>query len=276
MGKWRLCVLSTVILLGFIISPCPLLAQTRLYLKNGSFEMVKTYEIQGDRVRYYSLERSEWEEIPKSQVDFEATERAQAEEKARQQKQVRNAVKLEHERFDVLANSGYEIRPGIRLPADSGVYAFDGTRIIRLIQSPAEVVSDKKRAALIMVMPGPLLKKRALVVLSGNKAAVRISNPQPAFFIQDSDNWGSKAELFPLVQKKDARIVEKINSGLGVGKSGETREPLPLMRKQIAAGLYELKPAQPLASGEYALGELLEQKLNIDVWDFGIDPGSGK
>jgi len=50
---------------------------------------------------------------------------------------------------------------------------------------------------------------------------------------------------------------------------------LPLERVRLAAGVYELKPAQPLASGEYALGELLSQKLNIDVWDFGIDlPGS--
>ena len=43
---------------------------------------------------------------------------------------------------------------------------------------------------------------------------------------------------------------------------------------RLAAGLYELKPAQPLAPGEYALGELLEPKLNIDVWDFGIDSTS--
>jgi len=31
-----------------------------------------------------------------------------------------------------------------------------------------------------------------------------------------------------------------------------------------------LRPTQPLSQGEYALGELVQDKLNLDVWDFGI------
>ncbi|HZT70890.1 MAG TPA: hypothetical protein VFC10_14240 [Terriglobia bacterium] len=258
-----------------IIGAAPLQASIKLYLKDGSYELVNSYQIVGDRVRYYSLDRSDWEEIPKSLVDFEATERAEAEKKAEQAKQLKAAEELQNQRFEVPANTGFEIKPGIRLPGDGGVYAFDGIRVIHLIQDPAQVVTDKKRIALMMVMPGPLLKKQALVVLPGDRAAVRITVEQPVFYVQDIDNWAEQAQLVPLVRKKDSRVVEKIQSGIGVGKSGELRAGLPLERKQLAAGVYELKPVEPLKSGEYALGEMLEDKLNIDVWDFGIDlPGS--
>lgn len=269
-------VVATVALAGVMLSALPLQAAAiKLFLKDGSYELVKSYEVQGDRVRYYSLDRSDWEEIPKSLVDFEATRHAEAAKKAKQAKQLKAAEELQSQRFDIPANNGYQIKPGIRLPGNGGVYAYDGMRVIHLIQDPAKVVTDKKRIALIMVMPGPLLKKQALVVLPSDKAAVRITVPQPVFYVEDTDNWAMRAQLVPLTQRKDSRVVEKIQSGIGLGKSGEKRDAIPLERKQLAAGVYELKPMQPLDSGEYALGELLNEKLNIAVWDFGIDlPGS--
>jgi len=267
--------MAIVALAGLMLSPLPLLAAIKLYLKDGSYQNVKSYQVIGNRIRYYSLDRGDWEEMPKSLVDFEATKRAEAEKKVEQANQLKAAEELENQRFEITGNSGYQIKAGVRLPSDPGVYAFDGSRVIQMIQDSAKVMIDKKRTALIMLMPGPLLKKQALVVLPGRKAAVRITVAQPVFYVQDSDNWAEHAQLVPLVQKKDSRVVEKIQSGIGLGKSGEKRSDLPLVRKRLAAGVYELKPAQPLNSGEYALGELVGQKLNIDVWDFGIDlPGS--
>ncbi|HKT11465.1 MAG TPA: hypothetical protein VJW77_06515 [Terriglobia bacterium] len=265
-----------MVLAGLMLCPLTLeAAAIKLYLKNGSYELVKSYEVQGDRVRYYSLDRGAWEEIPKSLVDFEATQRIEASTKAEQAKQLKAAEELQNRRFEIPTNSGYQIKPGVRLPGNDGVFAYDGTRVIPLIQDPANVVTDKKRIALIMVMPGPLLKKQALVVLPGDKAAVRITSPDPVFYVEDTDNWPMRALLVPLNKKKDSRVVEKIQSGIGLGKSGEKRTDIPLERKQLAASVYELKPLQPLDSGEYALGEMLDQKLNISVWDFGVDlPGS--
>ena len=268
-------VIAVVMLAVLMLAPAALLASIKLYLNDGSYQNVRSYQVIGDRVRYYSLDRGDWEEMPKSLVDFSATERGETEKKTEQTKQLKAAEELQNQRFDVTANTGYQIKPGVRLPGDAGVFAYDGSRVIHLIQEPAKVETDKKRIALIMVMPGPLLKKQALVVLPGPKAAVRITVADPVLYVQDSDNWAEHALLLPLVQKKDSRLVEKIQAGLGLGKSGEKRTDIPLERKQLAAGVYELKPLRPLDSGEYALGEMIEQKLNIDVWDFGVDlPGS--
>jgi hypothetical protein len=246
-------------------------ADQKLYLKDGSYQLVSQYEVHNDRVRYYSVERSQWEEIPASLVDFDATERAKKEEATQQQKALAEAKQIDKERFERLAaDAGFEIAPGIRLPKEEGVFAFDGTRVIRMVQSSAEVVTDKKRAVLTKALPAPILKNRSLAVLAGDNAAVRIFVEQPTFYVQLPEGAGARVELVSVKSVKETRVLEKVEQSALGGKASELRSVIALERTEIAPGLFRLRPTQTLSKGEYALGELVQGKLNLDVWDFGI------
>jgi len=251
-------------------------ATVKLFLKDGSYQLVSSYEVRGDRVRYYSLERSQWEEVPKSLVDFEATQKAEEDAKAQQKRALDEAKQIEQERYEKAENQGYEVAPGVRLPQEEGVYSLDGMRVVRLIQSSAEVTTDKKRVALMVAVPGPFLKSRSLVLLPGPKAAVRLGQYLPVFYVQSADGLGAKLELIKVKPGKQARLVETVESRGGVGKPAELRAAVPLERTQVAPGVYKLTPNRALEPGEYALGELIQQKLNLDLWDFGIGATPGK
>src|ERR1700742_1359483 len=69
--------LFLVLLLSSLAACLPARAQTpnqRLVLKDGTYQVVTRYQKVGDRVRYFSAERGQWEEIPETLVDWAATE----------------------------------------------------------------------------------------------------------------------------------------------------------------------------------------------------------
>ena len=50
-------------------------ANGRLYMKDGDYQIVREYQVLADRVRYFSTERGDWEEIPIELVDLERTKK---------------------------------------------------------------------------------------------------------------------------------------------------------------------------------------------------------
>ncbi len=243
----------------------------KLYLKDGSYQRVETYQIEGDRVRYYSVDRSDWEEIPKALVDFAATRRAESKTSTLNQQRLSEANKLGAKILENTAPGGFQIAPGVQLPGDPGFYAYDGTRAIRLIQSPGEEVKDKRRMILTMALPAPVVKKRDLVELPRPRSDIRITDLDPVFYVQSSSVKPDAIRLLPLRATKNARIIETVQGGTGFGQTGEIRESLPIRTSPVAPGVYKITLARALAPGEYAFGEILSAgKLNIDVWDFEI------
>jgi len=262
-----------VVLLFCVLAAPPVAwASFKLFMKDGSYQVVSSYEVQGDRVRYFSVERSDWEEVPASLVDFDATKRAQEETKAADKKRLEEASAIDKERFYKAPNQGLEVAPGIRLPGDDGIFTVDDKRLVRLVQSSGEIVTDKRRAAMVLAVPLPVVKTRSLVVLDGAKATIRLNDPLPVFYVQSSNGLGAKLELVQLKPGKQSRLVEDVETGRGKNaKASEDRSMVPVDRKQLAANVYVLKPLSPLEAGEYALGEVIEDKLSMDVWDFGYE-----
>jgi len=62
---------ASSILLVAVLLLCA--ATVKLYMKDGSYQLVREYQVQNDRVRFFSTDRDEWEEVPAALVDLEKT-----------------------------------------------------------------------------------------------------------------------------------------------------------------------------------------------------------
>src|SRR5579863_2163973 len=98
-------------------------ANHRLILKDGSYQSVRQYELVGDRVRYLSQDRGEWEEMPADLVDWDATrkwERDHAtptgEDSSPAMKQAEDVDKEESAERDLQKARMPEVAPGLELP----------------------------------------------------------------------------------------------------------------------------------------------------------------
>src|SRR5205807_7181917 len=98
----------------------------RIILKDGSYQSVNKYEVKGDRVRYLSAERGEWEELPKSLVDWPATEKYEKDRASGAP--TPEAIELDKEfEADKQAEEtrSPHILPGLQLPEEGGVLLLD-------------------------------------------------------------------------------------------------------------------------------------------------------
>src|SRR5579864_3322368 len=90
----------------------------KLILKDGTFQLAREYTVEGERVRYWSVERSQWEEIPSSLVDWDATHKSEAEQAGRdaELKAKIHASQVAQLTKDIDVDRSMEIKPGLFLP----------------------------------------------------------------------------------------------------------------------------------------------------------------
>jgi hypothetical protein len=246
-------------------------ANIRLYLKDGGYQTVREYEVKPDRVRYYSVERSDWEEIPLDLVDLKKTESEAAERKAELEKDARvlsEEDKVERE----------QKREVSRVPQDPGVYWLEGDKAFVLKMAESTINVNKRRSVLKALSPIPMVPGKGTLELAGGRSANIFTNPEQEFFIQLSQM--QRFGIFRLTPKETAkekvRVVEKLTFMPVTKEVVEEPEMVEIFRRQMADGLYKIWPKQPLTPGEYAVAEFTDGKLNIQLWDFAIAKPAAK
>ena len=239
-------------------------AADRLYLKDGSYQLTNKYEVQSDRVRYYSTERSEWEEIPLELVDLDRTK---GELKERETQLAADAkAEAEERAAEKLAR-----KLVAAIPTQAGAYYIRGEQTEAVKQAESKVVSNKKRSILKTISPIPLVPGKATIELDGDHAPLRIADTRPEFYFRLSDY--ERFEIVKLTPKKDARVVESL-SILQIKEErliDETIQKIEAFKKQEGELLYRIWPIKPLEPGEYALIQYTEGKMNPQIWDFTLD-----
>jgi hypothetical protein len=141
------------------------------------------------------------------------------------------------------------------------VFLVDGTTRTRL----------KRASGSEFIKPNPLFRTKSWYVLSGSKADVQVKNGMPAFeFTLPAD---VKAQDMVVIQKpvveSDSRKIEMAVIGLFVNQDTLKKRDLPVVIEELEGEgrltTYRVKPASPLAPGEYLLA------VRGMYYDFGIE-----
>ena len=286
-----------------------------LVLKDGNYQIVRKYEIVGDRVRYISVERSgDWEELPLDLVDWEATRKWERDHSGQPEEDASPAMKeagdidkeAAAERDEQKARMP-EVAKGLELPDEDGVFVLDTyegkPELVELL--PVELGLNAKTKHGLSTL-NPLAGAKANLELEGAHAKVHLHVNDPAVYLslgaQDNAekvlshamtvNVGSAKEVvnrkhgahspasgFAIVrvdERKGLRIVGAIHMS-AAGTVTQNEDVIPA-KVEVLPGKHWLRiqPQTTLTIGEYALVEILSASdINQSVWDFRVDPRLG-
>jgi len=236
-------------------------ANIKLYLKDGTYHIVREYQVQTDRVHFYSLERSQWEDIPLDLVDLKRTESEAVARKVQLDADAK--VMAEEEKAE------RELKKEVsRIPQDPGVYWVAGNETKVLKPAESTLHTNKGRSVLKQLAPIPIVSGKATLEIPGAHSATVLDNPEQEFYIQLSEP--ERFGIVKVVPKGAIRIVENVSVMPVTNEYVEDREMIPMLRQQLDNGLYKIWPKEKMASGEYAIIQFTEGKMNMQVWDFAI------
>jgi len=163
----------------------------RLILKDGSYQIVRKYEIVGNRVRYISTERGgDWEELPYDLIDWVATkkwEQQQADAAAEQSPAMQEAAEIDKEEAEErAAQKGRmpEISRGLNLPDQDGVFVLDefqGTpELVEIVPNTGDLQMARQHGLRAVL---PLQGQLAHVELEGGAAKIHLHVNEPVFYL---------------------------------------------------------------------------------------------
>jgi hypothetical protein len=305
--KSRICKAGTILaasLAALVLTlPVPSLAQNqarRLILKDGTYQSVTKYEIHGDRVRYYSAERGEWEEVPKSLIDWDATDKFEQGRKDGNlaPEAVELDKELESERKAEQARSP-QVAPGLRLPDEGGIFLLDTfenqPQLAELQQSGGDVDKTSKTNILRAVI-NPLAGAKQNIDLPGPHAKIQSHTTVPSLYINIDPDQNTPAtatatpatgatlnaapssnDRFKIIRvevKNGKRVAGAVKVAVN-GKMKTDERFVATTSTTMTGGWVKIAPSEPLTPGEYAVAEMLgTEGMNLYVWDFGVNPSA--
>ncbi len=284
------------------------LKRTRLYLNDGSYQVVLSYRVRGENVFYLSAERGAQEEIISLKlVDLPATEAwtQRRDALASGKPAVEIDPELAREEADRAARSP-EVAKDLRLPDDDAVLALDTYRgqpqLVPMQQTDGELNRQTAHNILRQTL-NPMASAHQLVEIKGETAPVQLHVPDPELFIRLEDDAGEPAHgnalrvdtagnkgerkletpspkseyvVVRVDVRRGVRVVTTFNIGL-LGSARRQGDVIETTRAAMPGGHWlKIVPREPLSFGEYALLEVLDDRtVNLCVWDFGVRPTAG-
>ncbi len=274
----------------------------RLILKDGTYQVVLSYKVIGQVVRYQSAERNgETEDIPLELVDLPATERWKREHEPGAS-EARGSVlspELAKEEADRAARTP-EIAPNLRLPEEDSVLAldtFEGTpELVPLPQQGSDLNKETAHSVQKAAI-NPSSAPHRIGEVRSEKADVQLHVADASFYVRVGpddddgrgggitvDTHGASSRATPgggaissdyvierVDVRYDSRVIDSFRiAALGTGK--KQPDIIELKSDYLPGGHWlRLTPVQPLEFGEYALVEILnDHEVNSNVWDFGV------
>jgi len=290
-----------------LVLAIPALAQQlakRLILKDGSYQLTTKYEIHADRVHYFSAERNEWEDVPSSLIDWDATTKFEKDRATGSP--VPEAVQLDREMAAERAADeakSPEVAPRLRLPEDGEVYLLDTFQsepeLVELQENNAEVDRDTKHNILRAAID-PIASSKQIIELDGLHSKIQAHVPLPSIYVkfqekaeeqvaapqkkdsaasahtgkQEAEEPWDRFRILRLQPKQDKRIIGNIKIAV-YGKVTQQQDFVSAKIQQLTGGWAKITPVGDLTSGEYALVEMMDKsQLSSAVWDFGINPSA--
>jgi hypothetical protein len=249
----------------------------KLILTDGTFQLAREYTVEGDRVRYWSVERSQWEEIPSSLVNWDATHKAEAEQASHdaELKAKIHASQVALLTKDIDVDRSLEIKPGLFLPDAVGFYALDRNKTIREMKQSTAVIKMSTGREVEKILSGvSLIPSKKTMEIPGEHAAMRLNTAEPEFFMRPADSREPRFRLLRTEIKGGHRVVDDISIHF-TGQETHKATDIEIQTWTPATGVFRYTVDQRLEPGEYAFVEMTDEGINGYVWDFGIDaPGT--